>query len=117
MASSQRERLKQQALQLKERIKRCDAREGEQNRKKETRRKVLAGAALLAKVGRGDWSEEGFLKMIDAFLSRPSDRSLFDLPILDGLPEQSAESSLESSHSTVTADRQVTANYPKLSVA
>lgn len=116
MASSRRERLKQQELQLKERIKRCNASEGDQKRKKETRRRVLAGAAVLAKVERGDWPEEGFLKMMDSFLSRPSDRLVFGLPILDELSEQSEESSLESSASNVTADRQVTANRPKLSV-
>ena len=116
MASSRRERLEQEALQIKARIKQCNASEREEKKKKDTRRRVLAGAAVLAKVERGDWSEEGFLKMMDAFLSRPSDRSLFGLPILDELPEQSGESSPESSHSTVIVDQQVTANRPKLSV-
>ena len=115
MESSRRERLKQQELQLKERIKRCNASEGKQNKKIDTRRKVLAGAAILAKVERGDWPEEGFLKMMDAFLSRPSDRLVFGLPVLDELSEQSGESSLESCQNTVTTDRQVTANHPKLS--
>ena len=116
MASSRRERLEQEALQIKARIKQCNASEREERKKKDNRRRILAGAAVLAKVERGDWSEEGFLKMMDAFLSRPSDRLVFGLPILDELPEQSGESSLESSHSTVTADRQVAANRPKLSV-
>lgn len=116
MASSRRERLEQQALQLKEKIKQCDASEGEKKRKRETRRRVLAGAALLSRVERGDWPEEKFLRMMDAFLSRPSDRSLFGLPILDELSEQSGESSLEGSHNTMTADQQVTTNHPKLSV-
>lgn len=115
MASSQRERLEQEALQIKARIKKCNDSEREEKKKKDTRRRVLAGAAVLAKVERGDWSEEGFLKMMDAFLSRPSDRLVFGLPILDELSEQSEESSLESSASNVTADRQVTANRPKLS--
>ena len=116
MASSRRERLEQEALQIKARIKQCNASEREERKKKDNRRRILAGAAVLAKVERGDWPEEGFLKMMDAFLSRPSDRSLFGLPILDEISEQSGESSLESSPSNVTSDQQVTANRPKLSV-
>ena len=116
MASSRRERREQEALQIKARIKQCNDSEREQKRKKDTRRRVLAGAAVLAKVERGDWPEEGFLKMMDAFLSRPSDRSLFGLPILDELSEQSGEASLENSANSVTVDRQVAANRLKLSV-
>lgn len=116
MPSPQRERLEQQVLQIKAKIKRCDANEGEQKRKKETRQKVLIGAAILAKVERGDWSEEGFLKMMDAFLSRPSERALFDLPILDGPSEKSEESAIENNHSDPTDDRQLDEGSPRLSV-
>jgi hypothetical protein len=116
MANSQRERLLKQQLQIKEKITRLDAREGERNRKKETRRKVLAGAAILAKVERGDWSKEGFRKMMDAFLSRPSDRSLFDLPILDGPTDQSDEPSLENGHNDQTEPRQINEEHPQRSV-
>lgn len=116
MPSPQRERLEKQALRVKERIKKCEAREGKQNKKIDTRRKVLAGAAILAKVERGDWSEEGFRKMMDAFLSRPSERSLFGLPILEETSEQSEESSPENSDTDLMNDLQTNEDHPELSV-
>jgi hypothetical protein len=116
MPSQQRERLRQQELRVKARIKRCDAREGEQNKKRDTRRKVLIGAAILAKVERGDWSEEGFLKMMDAFLFRPSERSLFGLPILEEASERSGESSPENSDNDLMDDLQINEDHPELSV-
>jgi hypothetical protein len=116
MATSRRERLVQEELRIKARIKQIDADEGEQNRKKDTRRKVLAGAAIFAKIERGEWSEEGFRKMMDAFLSRPSERALFDLPILNEPSEQSEESAIENNHSDPTDDRQLDEGGPRLSV-
>jgi hypothetical protein len=116
MATSRRERLIEQKLQLQARITRLDASESKQNRKKENRRKVLAGAAIFAKIERGEWSEEGFRKMMDAFLSRPSERALFDLPILNEPSEQSEESATENNHSDPTDDRQLDEGGPRLSV-
>lgn len=50
-------------------------------RAEDTRRKILVGAAILAKVDRGEWPREKLLVMLDAFLTRADDRALFDLPV------------------------------------
>jgi len=49
-------------------------------RNEETRRKVLVGATVLAKVKSGEWPQDRFMAMMNAALSRPHDRALFDLP-------------------------------------
>ena len=49
-------------------------------RTEDTRRKVLVGAIVLARVERGDWPRAKFLDMLDKALTRPDDRALFDLP-------------------------------------
>lgn len=54
--------------------------ETKQERAKDTRRKILVGAAILAKVERGEWPKDKLLAMLDASLSRSDDRDLFDLP-------------------------------------
>lgn len=56
------------------------AMETKEERAKDTRRKILVGAAILAKVERGEWPKEKLLNMLDASLSRLEDRTLFDLP-------------------------------------
>jgi hypothetical protein len=43
----------------------------------DTRRKILVGAAVLAKVGRGEWPEARLLEMMDKALTRPDERALF----------------------------------------
>jgi hypothetical protein len=49
-------------------------------RSQDTRRKILVGAAILAKVERGEWPQDKLLAMLDASLTRADDRALFDLP-------------------------------------
>ena len=53
----------------------------EQKRKRteDTRRKVLVGAILLAKVERGEWPKERLLTLLVGELTRDDDRALFDL--------------------------------------
>lgn len=51
-------------------------------RQKDTRRKILVGAAILAKVERGEWPKDKLLAMMDATLTRSDDRTLFDLPTI-----------------------------------
>lgn len=58
--------------------------EAKRKRVEDTRRKILLGAAILAKVQRGEWPESKMLSLLDRELSRPEDRALF------GLPEKSA---------------------------
>jgi hypothetical protein len=49
-------------------------------RKDDTRRKILAGAILLAKVESGDFDARTFRRWLDKALTRKDDRELFRLP-------------------------------------
>ncbi len=39
---------------------------------------MLAGAAILRCVDRGDWDEVDFRQIMDDYVSRPANRALFD---------------------------------------
>ncbi|WP_426178404.1 mobilization protein [Massilia sp. TWR1-2-2] len=54
--------------------------ESKRKRTDDTRRKILVGAAILAKVERGEWPQARLLDMLNSTLTRPDDRALFDLP-------------------------------------
>lgn len=56
------------------------AAESKAKRSQDTRRKILVGAAILAKVERGEWPQDKLLALLDASLTRADDRALFDLP-------------------------------------
>ena len=49
------------------------------SRGEEFRRKILAGAVLLAKVEKGEFQEATLKQWMEAALSRPEDRELFGL--------------------------------------
>jgi hypothetical protein len=55
------------------------AAESKKQRSDDTRRKILVGAAILAKVDRGEWPRSRLLDMMGQTLTRPDDRALFDL--------------------------------------
>ena len=70
--------------QLKTRQARLEARKkslaSKRARQDDTRRKILAGAIVLAKVDQGVLDRSTFHAWLDAALTRPDDRALFDLP-------------------------------------
>lgn len=73
------EKLKQ-AKALKQKVEaRAKAAENKQKRAADTRRKILVGAAILAKVERGEWPKDKMLEMMNQQLTRADDRALFDL--------------------------------------
>ncbi|MDM5182075.1 mobilization protein [Massilia sp. DJPM01] len=73
------EKLKQ-AKALKQKVEaRAKATENKQKRAADTRRKILVGAAILAKVERGEWPKDKMLEMMGQQLTRDDDRALFDL--------------------------------------
>ncbi|MEW6569369.1 MAG: mobilization protein [Chloroflexota bacterium] len=74
-AKLKQEKAKKQQIEARKR-----AAESKKKRSDETRRKILVGAAILAKVERGEWPQEKLLAMLDASLTRADDRALFDLP-------------------------------------
>lgn len=74
------EELTQRRDQITAQIQALKAREQAAERKRETRRKILLGAAILAKVQRGEWPESRMLNLLDRELTRAEDRALFGLP-------------------------------------
>jgi len=72
-----------QAKALKQKAEaRVKTAEAKQKRADDTRRKILVGAAILAKVERGEWPKDKMLEMMGQQLTRDDDRALFDLPPL-----------------------------------
>ncbi len=57
------------------------AAESKLKRSKDTRRKILVGAAILARVERNEWPEAQLLAILDASLTRDDDRTLFGLSV------------------------------------
>jgi hypothetical protein len=51
--------------------------------KAETRRSILVGALVRAKVEGGEMDADLLRRWLDAALTRPGDRALFDLPPLE----------------------------------
>ena len=66
--------------QITAQIQALKAREQTAERKRDTRRKVLIGAAVMERVKNGKWPEERLLAMMDEFLIKDLDRQLFRLP-------------------------------------
>ena len=75
------ERLLEKEAQLKAQIQQALAAERTLEKKRDTRRKVLVGAAVMARVESGRWPKEDLLEMMDGFLSRPNERELFGLTV------------------------------------
>ncbi len=75
--------LETKLAQLKAHQARIDARKrallARRTRQDDTRRKILAGAIVLAKVDQGVLPEAEFRAWLDAALTRPQDRALFGL--------------------------------------
>ena len=81
------ERLLEKEAQLKAQIQQAKAAERTLEKKRDTRRKILVGAAVMAWVDSGRWPKEDLLEMMDGFLSRPNERELFGLSGGDESPD------------------------------
>ncbi len=81
------ETLEERLHQLKTRQARIEARKSalqlRRQRKDETRRKILAGALLLAKIDAGEFDAATFNRWLEAGLTRKDDRQLFGLAPTD----------------------------------
>ena len=73
------EKLLQKEAQLKAQIQQAKAAERTLERKRDTRRKILIGSAVMARVESGRWPQADLLEMMDGFLSRQNERELFGL--------------------------------------
>ena len=80
--------LEERLRQLKARQARAEARQrallSRRARKDDTRRKILAGALVLAKVAAGELEAKRFREWLDQALTRADDRALFELPVRSG---------------------------------
>ena len=54
-----------------------------QQRKEDTRRKILLGALIMEMMKKGELDEKKILKRLDSFLTRDIDRKLFDLTLIN----------------------------------
>ena len=81
MSNEQIEKLEQKQAQLKAKIQLIRNREAAKQRKIETRKKILAGSAVLDAARKDPASQEKLTKLLDSFLTAERDRKLFDLPI------------------------------------
>ena len=78
-SETQLDKLKSQQVKLAARIQQIEARSKVSERKQETRRKILVGAYYLDQARKNDKMEEIKNNLRD-YLTRKSDRQLFDLP-------------------------------------
>lgn len=74
------QRLKELKAQKAKRQARERAKQVKVERVKDTRRKILVGAIVMASVERGEFPKEQMLGMLDLGLTRDNDRALFGLP-------------------------------------
>ncbi len=74
------EKLKQEKARKQQIEARKRATEQKRTRQQDSKRKILVGAAILAKVERGEWPADRLREMMGSFLTRPADRALFELP-------------------------------------
>ena len=67
--------------QINAQIQKARARQNAQERKEETRRKILLGALVKEMMDNGELDENMILKRLEGFLTREIDRKLFDFPV------------------------------------
>lgn len=76
-------KMEERLRQLKARQQRVEARRralaSRQSRRDDTRRKILVGAVVLARIERGDGDERQLRMWLEAGLTRAEDRALFGL--------------------------------------
>lgn len=85
MAKTTKDRLAdliKKEAELKAQIQAIKARESEEERKRDTRRKILIGGVVLSKVKRGEWNQEKLQALLNNELKADRDRELFGLPLL-----------------------------------
>jgi hypothetical protein len=103
------ELLLEKEAQLKAQIQQAKAAERTLEKKRDTRRKILIGAAVLARVERGEWPQQDLSMMMDGFLTRPHERELFDLDAdqgaVDDLGAGDSEATGKPAWDEVEADR------------
>ena len=77
---AQQEKLKQLKAQKQKIEARQRAAAAKTTRQQETRKKILAGALVLEMMGQDETTRHRFMQRLDAYLTKPHDRALFNLP-------------------------------------
>ncbi len=80
-------RLKQAKALKQQQLARERAVEKKRQRSDDTRRKILVGAVILAKIEHGEWPKERLREWMDKALTRADDRALFGLLPVPSEPE------------------------------
>jgi len=92
--------------QLKAEQQKIDARkkaaEVQRKRQDDTRRKVLVGAVVLARLDAGQWPQAEFTAMMDAAISRPEDRRLFGLAVQEDASQDQPPQAVDSGSATTS---------------
>ena len=73
-------KLEESQARLVAEIERVKGRSAQEARKRDTHRKILAGAMVLDQVQQGEWPKERFQAAMDRFLDKARDRAVFELP-------------------------------------
>ncbi len=66
--------------QLNAQIQKERNKQSQQQRKEDTRRKILLGALVMEMMKKGELDEKKIIQRLDGFLTKDIDRKLFDLP-------------------------------------
>lgn len=74
-------KLEEKQGHLKAQIQKLKAMEAAEDRKRDTRRKVIVGAVILEMVKTGEWPEDKLVGLLERKLTRERDRQLFGLAV------------------------------------
>jgi hypothetical protein len=86
MSSDKIKKMQEKRDQLNKRIRQQLGRETSRNRKRDTRRKILAGAAVLYEAQNNPAYRNNLYDLLNRFLEKTQDRELFGLPPLPDAP-------------------------------
>lgn len=96
MATTRLDKLTIKRQQLNAQIQALKAKESKQNRKEDTKRKVLVGSVVLKMLETGEMPEERLNQILDKHLTRDGDRALFGLKPRQETKEKEASHQLET---------------------
>lgn len=85
--ATKREQLEKKLSEIKAQIAKLNAKEAQETRKQETRKKILLGAWVLSKIKSDNAYAEKIQAEMDKFLTQERDRKLFGLAIKTELRE------------------------------
>ena len=98
---SKLEQLLRKQEELKAQIRQEKNKLDQAERKKDTRRKILLGALMMDMMKKGELDEKNIMKKLDSFLTRDTDRKLFDLDSIKELPQSTSTLKKSEKSSTV----------------